>query len=326
MQGWQPWLSLTWNLPVLILSALLLGGYAVAVHRVRASGLDWPWRRVAAWAAGVAAVLAVTVDGVGRYAGVLLWVFTLQVLVLLLLAPVLLCYGRPLALAADALSARQGIRLLRVAGSWPVRVLTAPLLGPLLVPAVLAAVYFTPLLDLALERRSVAEVLQVLLVAVGLVIAVGLVGDGTERESALALGASVAIGLVEFLTDAVPGMVIRLSTHPIAGAGWSGLHRPWGPTPLHDQQRAGALLWFVAEAADLPFLVILLRRWIRADERDAAAIDHALDLRYATPASPEPADDAQLSRPWWETDPGRLGTHRLAREYPAVPPDRSDPA
>ena len=51
----------------------------------------------------------------------------------------------------------------------------------------------------------------------------------------------------------------------------------WSPTHLHDQQLAGAVLWCVAELIDLPFLLLVYLRWLRADERDAAEIDTVLE-------------------------------------------------
>lgn len=66
------------------------------------------------------------------------------------------------------------------------------------------------------------------------------------------------------------------TTHPptIAGAA------SWWPTPLHDQHLAGDFLWFIAEVADVPVLVILMIRWMRSDRRDAAGFDDLPDEEY----------------------------------------------
>ncbi|GAC1445337.1 MAG: hypothetical protein NVSMB55_25880 [Mycobacteriales bacterium] len=313
----------TLDVPALILAAGLAAGYTALVRRVRVRGLTWPARRSAAWALGLISLLAATLGGVGRHASDLLWVFTVQVLVLLLLTPILLAYGRPLALAADGLDDRRARHLLLLATGRGVRLTTSPLLGPLLVPVALAAVFFSPVLSAALTTAWAAQLLRLGLLGLGLLIAVGLVGDGTEQESSLQLGAAVAVGFAEFLLDAVPGIVIRLRSTLLAPTGWAGLHRHAGLSPLADQQRAGALLWFVAEVADLPFLIIILRRWIRADERDAARVDRELDLVQGNAVATgqprlgpaDPADSAgAVGRPWWETDPSRLGGHRLAAE------------
>lgn len=282
--------------PALVVAAMLAAAYGLGVRRVRARGLGWPVRRTLAWGAGLATLLLATVGGVGAYAHALLWVFALQVLLLLLLVPVLLTYGRPLALAGDALPERSAARVLRAAQARPVRLLTSPLVGPVVVPVVLGVVFFSPLLHAGLTSAAVDDVLQAGLLAVGGVIALGLVGDGTEHESALALGAAVAVGLGEFLLDAVPGIVVRLRTHLLATSYWTGLHLPWAPSPLVGQQHAGAVLWFVAEFGDLPLLVILVRRWVRADARETALEDRQLDELEAS----APRDEQGRVRPWWE--------------------------
>ena len=309
-------LRLTADAVVMLAFALLLAvGYAAGVRRVHRRGLPWRRARTGAWVTGLAALLAVTATGVGTQARSLLWVFTAQVLVLLLVVPVLLAYGRPAVLWTDGSGLARGRR--RTPWSRVLRVLSSPLLGPVLVPVVLGVLYFSPVLDQVLERTWAEVLLQLFLLAVGGVIALGLVGDGAEQDSSLALGASVALGLVELLSDAIPGIALRLQTQLVTPPTWAGRHRTWGPTPMSDQRTAGALLWFVAEAADLPYLAILIRRFLRADEREAVAADHALDQQEVV-AEGEPLRAA----PWWETDPGRLAGHRLGR---VDPPDHERP-
>lgn len=319
--GW--WLDPTLDLPALLFAAVLGGAYVLAMRQVRARGLEWPAQRTASWALGVVSLLAVTAGGIGRSAHVLLWVFTTQTLVLLLLTPVLLAYGRPLALAADAMGERRSGQLLLLLTGRVVRITTSPLVGPLLPPLVLGAVFFTPVLPLALNHAWAGQLLRLVLLGVGMLLAVGLVGDGTERDTSLQLGAAVAIGFAEFLLDAVPGIVVRLQSTLLAPSSWPGLHRRGGLSPLSDQHRAGSVLWFIAEMADLPFLVILVRRWIRADERDAVLVDRELDVA-AGPASPAGEPAGGLGRPWWETDPSRLAGHRLAAELGRREPPGSE--
>lgn len=328
LAGW------TWDLPGLGVVVVAAVGYALGVRRVRRHGGSWRLAPTLAWAAGVAVLVVATVGWVGAHAGLLFWDWVLQVLLLLLVAPVLLLCGRPVQLAVGGLDARGGARVLAVTRSRPLRVLASPLLGPLVVPIVLGAVVFTPVLPSSLASSSVAAVLHGVLLFLGLVIALGLVGDGGERETSLALGAAVAVGVVELLVDAVPGIALRLRTQLLAAPYWTAVGRPQGPSPLSDQQHAGAVLWFVAEAADLPLLVLLLRRWVRADAREAARADALDDGETAAASNPgagpsAPAaprgvaghvpfggsEDSQpvLQRPWWETDPGRLGGHRVAR-------------
>ena len=67
-----------------------------------------------------------------------------------------------------------------------------------------------------------------------------------------------------------------ISSPPRTGAACT---RDTGCSALTDQQHAGAALWFIAEFADLPFLLIVIRRWIRVDQLDAVRIDRELDER-----------------------------------------------
>jgi putative membrane protein len=298
--------SWTMDAGAVVLAALLVAAYSVGIASVRARGLVWPIRRSVAWFVGVASLLAVTLGSLGARAHALLWVYTVQVLVLLLGTPVLLAYGRPLALAADALSPPASARLLRLRSGWIARTLANPAVGPLVVPVVLGSIFFSPVLSVTLEHEWAYELLQIVLVGLGLLIAIGLVGDGAERDTSLALAATVAIAFIELLFDAIPGIVLRLRTHLVATAYWTRVHHGKGLSALTDQQHAGAALWFIAEFADLPFLLIVIRRWIRVDQLDAVRIDRELDATAST-------------TPWWETDPTRLRGHPIQRET-------SDPA
>jgi hypothetical protein len=117
---------------------------------------------------------------------------------------------------------------------------------------------------------------------------------------------------------------------------------------MDDQHLAGALLWFFGEAGDIPFLVAAMVAWIRADNREAARLDRALDDAAAldnavraqasgpsaarpdvagpgadgsggdaaceVPMTPDSAGRPRFCRPWWETDASVFGEDR-ARRY-----------
>jgi putative copper resistance protein D len=88
---------------------------------------------------------------------------------------------------------------------------------------------------------------------------------------------ALLFGLIELLADAVPGIVIRLDAHVIAAAYFAASAQAWAPSPLHDQQLGGDLLWCIGEAIDVPFLAVLLMQWIRSDAREARHVDQILD-------------------------------------------------
>lgn len=314
--------------PVGVGLALTLGvPYLLALARLSRRRDRWSPSRTASYlVGGVGTVLVATTGWVGVYAPVLFWAFVVQVLVLLVVAPVFLAAGRPLVLAHRTLPPGASRGLLRVAGSPPLRLVESPLVAPLLVPVVLGAVFFTGLLSAGLRSAVVLAAVQVGLLAIGFLLALGLTGDGLSESNSGAIAAGLFVGFLELLLDAVPGIAVRLRTHLLAPAYFTALHRPWGPSLLAAQQRGGAVLWFVAEFADLPFLGILVRRWIRADQRETARVDAALDAE-----GPPVIDSAEAAErgpdrfaPWWESDPSRLGSARSARYRTGNdhPPDR----
>jgi len=202
-----------------------------------------------------------------------------QGLLLLLVVPIPLVAGQP------------GLLLpkLRLPA---VRLPLAPVWSALAVPLIAAVAFFGPVPGWAAASSVGAIAIQLALLLIGLLIALPLVRPD-RGISSLTIGVALVIGVVELLLDAVPGIVLRLSTHQATG--WfTGAHRPFA---LADQQRAGAVLWTVAEVLDLPFIVLLFVRWLRADEREAATEDVVLAEQIAR----TPAD--QPDRPWFLDDP-----------------------
>lgn len=335
----------SWQLdvPALVLVVLAGAGYLVGVRAVRRAGTVWSPLRSTAFLAGLVLVIASTCWFVGVYAHLLFWVFTLQVCLLLLVAPLLLGVGAPVALVAavrgrgrgasvdgDEVQESRRPRVLRVLG--------APGVGPLLLIVVTVLVFFTPLLGAALRHPPVFHSVHLMLLAAGLVLALPVTDEGMTLSS-LGYAALIGLGFLEFLLDAIPGIALRLHGSLLAPEYWSALHRGWGPAPLDDQHLAGGMLWFFGEAGDLPFLVIAMIAWIRADAREADRIDRALDLMATEPSPPAGAASAggvpvvgasdapargddppvatagpALDRPWWETDAGVFGEER-ARRY-----------
>jgi len=249
--------------------------------------------------------------------------------------PLLIGAGAPLGLAAAASGPRGRERLGAWTGSPAGRILRLPGLGPAVLIAVTSLLFFTPLMTVALSSTAGGEVVRIALLAAGLVVALP-VTDEHVGLSSVAYAAALGFALVEFLLDAVPGIVLRLQSHVLQEGYWSALNRPWGPTPFGDQQLAGAWLWFFAEAGDLPFIAALLVAWVRSDAREARAVDAALDAARAAPppssqatagnetGNPPEDDDPDRQRPWWETDPSVFGEARARRSGWGGPPRGED--
>ncbi len=280
--------------PVALLAlALAAGWYVWAARRVG----GWPRRRTVSFLIG-AALFAWTTNGFPQvYAHALFWVWTSQVLILLLAAPVIVMAGQPVALARQVRGDRAA--LVRFSESALGRLFANPLVGPALVPVLSAVFFFGPLPRWAIAHDWLGWPLPVLVVVAGALIVLPLVTT-EDTSSSMAVGLALGIGVFELILDAVPGIILRLNTHVATTYFDVRTRTSWAPSALRDQQTAGAILWTVAEVIDLPFLILIYRQWLRADERDAARIDTVLDAERIARGG---EDALPVDAPWWLTDP-----------------------
>ena len=283
----------------LVVSIALAVGYLVLVRRASRLGHHWPlFRTVIFLVAGVGTLLVATAGSFGVYADDLFWVYTVQMLLLLLIAPVFLAFGRPLSLLRLQAAGTPP----REASKWITR-LSHPLIGPALVPACTAAVFFTGLLNASLRSSAVAAAVHLGLLLAGFIFALPLLGEGAPPAS-IAIAAAVFVGFLELLADALPGFAVRM-TGSLLTPWFANLHRSWGPSAINDQHFGGSILWGVAELVDLPFLAFMVVQWVRADARETVEVDRRLDaiaLEHAPTG--EPLD---TQTPWWERDASVFG-------------------
>jgi cytochrome c oxidase assembly factor CtaG len=294
----------TWQ-PVAIVAVLALGWwYAWAVREHVRRGNAWPRRRAGLFGLGLALAVWTTCGFLQVYLRSLYWVWTTQVLTLWLLVPALLLAAQPLQLALAIHG--PDTWLARALRTRPARVMSNPLVAPALVPILSGVLFFGPVPQWGAFTPAFGWLLQPVLVIVGGIILLPLLGID-EHPSTLAVALTLAIGSVELVLDAVPGIVLRLHRGLVSGYFDHRVLHPWSRTHLQDQQTAGSLLWVIAELIDLPFLLLVFRQWLRADARDAAAMDAVLDAEHAARAGldgeahPEGTGDADT--PWWLSDP-----------------------
>lgn len=297
--------------PVATVAAVLLAcWYWRAMRLVRAAGTRWPVRYAVVFGFGLALGVWTASGFLQAYVSSLYWVWTTQTLVLWLLVPAILLAGQPLQLARAA-SGREGLadRFVRTRAA---RVFSNPLIGPALVPLLSAVLFFGPLPAWAITVPPVGWLVHLLLVLTGGLILLPLLGID-EHPSTLAMGLMLAIGSFELVLDAVPGIVLRLHRSLVSSYFAHVSMHPWSPGHLHDQQTAGTVLWVVAEVIDLPFLLLVYRRWLRADAREAAEVDAVLEAERAArlgliegesaEAASDDAGAGQADAPWWLSDP-----------------------
>ena len=296
--------------PIVLIAALGAAfWYARGVRRLagRRRGSAWPKRRTISFTAGIVLTIWVSSGGLQAYATSLFWIWTAQILTLLLVTPILLVAGQPV-----ELDRRLGGGVVsRVVASPFSSVIGNPFVGPALIPVFSALLFFGPLPGWAVQAPVVAWIVGFLATVIGCIIVLPVL-DIREVRTSVVVGLAMAIGFFELLLDAIPGIILRLETHR-ASTFFDHRHlHSWTPGWLHDQQLAGAVLWTVAEVLDLPFLIVLFVRWYRTDQREANNIDAVLDAEQIvySAQSPSPAprpesDDAapDAVQPWWLSDP-----------------------
>jgi cytochrome c oxidase assembly factor CtaG len=223
-------------------------------------------------------------------------------LALLLVIPGILMGGQPVELGRLVSGPSSlGVRLIH---SRVGKTLASPLVGPVIIPILSTLIFFGPVPGWAVGTPAIGWVLQLALLSIGAMIVLPLVASDDGRGS-LAVAGAMAIGFLELLLDAVPGIVLRLQTHISSTYFDHHLVQSWSPKPIHDQQYAGGVLWCAAELLDLPFLILVFRRWLRADARDASEIDTVLEAERISRGTESAAPDSASGRdqPWWLNDP-----------------------
>ncbi|MBE1583607.1 cytochrome c oxidase assembly protein [Nonomuraea angiospora] len=218
---------------ILLCLALPAVGYLVGVRRAG----DWPLGRTLAWYAGLALLALVLLSGIGGYARAMLSVQALQHVVLAVVAPLLLCLGAPLTLAARATTESSQYGDL---GAWlRKRRLSFLALLPAAYMVAFPLLYRTGWLAWSLAGHAAHLLTMALFLGGGLLVFWVLAGaDPVPRPVSRPLRAGLLGGVL--LVQLAVGAYLLLG--PPVAADWFYLVGPDGaPDLFTDQQLAGAV-------------------------------------------------------------------------------------
>ena len=231
----QPW----W----LLFSGVALGGYlgAVVVARRCQVASVHPWR-VTSFVAGVVVLLFTVSSAIETYAMALFWDHMIEHLLLIMVVPALLVLGSPVAAVRAAATAQGSPRPVEAfARSWPVSVLSHPVVGFGLYAAVIIGTHLTGFMDAMAAHGWVMEAEQWLYLVTGYVYLLPLLGAEPVRTRLPSLG-RLGLLLLGMVPDTVVGIVLMQTGYnmfPVMEAG----HPGWAPGPVRDLQIGGALMW-----------------------------------------------------------------------------------
>ena len=239
-----------------------------------------PRARTVAWLLGIATILFALDSGIGLYDTTLFSDHMVQHLLLTLIAPPLLLYAGPITLILRASSAETRHRwILPVLHSRVLRALSFPVVAAVLFAAVMWGTHFSPLFDLSLENVPVHMLEHALFLASALLFWWPIVGPDPSpwrmSSAVRVMYAGIQMPQMTFLAVAVYMASTPLYHH------YATTVRSWGPTPLEDQQLAGAIMWLGGDFAFLVTVLLLVAVWMRDEERRTVGEERRLEPQRA---------------------------------------------
>ncbi|MGC9668307.1 cytochrome c oxidase assembly protein [Planosporangium sp. 12N6] len=269
------------------------GAYLAGVVRLRRRGVAWPAERTAYWLAGVVILAVVTLLGFGKYAYVLFSAHMAQHMVLSMVVPVFLVLGAPVTLALRVLHPSpdpqvRGPRewLLLALHSRVTRVLTHPVVALALVVVSLYALYFSDLFVLLMRSHLGHLAMLTHFVVTGYLFFWVVIGIDPGRRPLLH-PVRMIVHFTSMSFHAFFGVALMLQTGLTAAVWFGALHPAWRGSLAADQTLAAGIAWAFGEIPGAVVMVVLIRQWISADEREQRRIDRAADRAEAEGADGE---------------------------------------
>lgn len=256
----------------------MLGGlYAAGIVAAGRAGTRWPrLPTLGFYLLGIGGYAWVSFGFLGAYSLELRWAFTTRIALLLFAVPALIALGKPIELMQVVLRGAPLAVAERVLASWPVRLIGNAVFAPLIALAAFM-VFLTPFAFVLRSNPNAEGLITVLVPLGGLLMVLPIMGHAVIRTS-LFITAEFLLAFVELVMDAIPGILLRLNDTVLDGARGVVTGMPsWFPNALHDQHLSGDFLWFIAEFADIPVLIILFIRWMRSDTHEAKQLDDLSD-------------------------------------------------
>lgn len=279
-----PGVLLDWSFDPTVVLPLLLAG-ALYLQAVR--GVDRahrtnpvPRSRIVAFLAGLAAIEIALQSPIERFDTTLFSDHMVQHILLIFAAAPLIALGAPITLLLRVVrpEVRTGV-VLPILHSRAVRAVSFPPVAWILFTAVMWGTHFSPWFDAALENPLVHQLEHVAFLGAGLLFwwpVVGLDPSPWRMPYPVRLLYTfLQMPQNTFLSLAIFSATDILYPH------YATLERGWGPSPLTDQQAAGAIMWVVGDLTFASALVLLAIVWMRAEDRTMAADDARFDREDA---------------------------------------------
>ena len=268
---------LYWAWPPVVTVAVVLVGllWARAIRQVAREhpGNPYPRRRTISFAAALALLLLALQSGIERYDTTLFSMHMVQHLILLFPVPILLLQAGPMTLLLRVASPRWRARILAVLQSRVVGVISHPLVGWTLLIAVMWGTHLSVMFETALENETIHNMEHALYLSTALLFWAPIFSVDPIRHR-LRGGSALAYLITQMPQNSFLGVAIMWSTTPLYPH-YLTLQRAWGPSPLEDQQLAGAIMWLVGDALFLAAIFVVLAALAKSEDRPQSRYDEA---------------------------------------------------
>lgn len=265
--------------PIAVAAALV---YVAGVRRLSRRGDRWSRGRMIAWLVGCLGLLWATSGPPGAYGDVLFSMHMIQHMTVATAVPTFFVLGAPVTLALRAVVRRvdgsRGPRewLLLIVHSWPLRILGHPIVAGILFVVGMIAFYYSSLFEQSLRGHTMHLLMTAHFLLTGYLFANVVCGvDPGPRRPIYPL--RVLLIMVVFGFHALFAVALMGATELLAGAWFTALDRPWGPSPADDQYVGASLGWVLGEYPLVILAVAVVWAWVRDDHREAKRLDRQAD-------------------------------------------------
>lgn len=227
---------------------------------------------------GLACIAIALLSGIDRYDTELFAVHMVQHMLLVFGAAPAIVLAAPITLllrvATPAVRARWILPVLR---SRAVKLIAHPLVAWLLFTAVMWGSHVSPLFDAALEDPLLHDIEHALYIGTALLFWMPVVGRDPTPWPLPYPARLLYLGL-QMPLNSLLGVAILFSDQ-VFYPHYATTGRPWPPSPLEDQQLAGAIMWGVGDAGFLVAILLVIAAWMRHDEADTRRREALEDAR-----------------------------------------------
>lgn len=254
-----------WHLDVIALvflavpTVLYLGG--VRIQHRRQPEAPWPLSRTVSFLAGIGVCVLATNSSIAVYDMALFTAHMIGHLMLVMLAPVLLAYGRPLTLLLDSSRQRRRERISRVLTGPVMSLITAPPIALACYTAVIVGSHLTGLMDKIMVSPWIGQVEHVVYVAIGMQFFTVVLGNEPIRWQ-LGTPARWLLVAISMAVDTFTGVILLMSARPITMTSVPGL----AVNTLTDTRTGGAIMWVGGDGLMAAVMILMAIEWLGRPE------------------------------------------------------------